>query len=218
MERKKLKVKKFNQKKKKNKKIYRWKFLRKGMVSVYNNLKWIKNKWNKVEGKLVMCENGLHCSKEPCDAFSYIPFGEILAKVECRGKHLKSNDKECWEEQRVVKAYKWTKKDSVALAIFSAELVIDNFERVYPEDKRPREAIEAAKKWLKNPTEENRFAARAAAGAAYETAIEAARADDGAPGAAARVVNEAVRAAGVVAKKKIRAFFRRQVKKLKKIY
>lgn len=49
---------------------------------------------------------------------------------------------------RIVKAYKWTPQDSVKLAIYSAELVIDIFEKQYPDDKRPRLAIEAAKAYL----------------------------------------------------------------------
>ena len=52
---------------------------------------------------------------------------------------------------------------SVKLAIFAAELVIKNFEDKYPNDKRPREAIEAAKKWLELQTTEAASAARSAA-------------------------------------------------------
>ena len=63
---------------------------------------------------------------------------------------------------RIVKAYNWTKEDSVEFSIYVAELVIDIFEKKYPNDKRPREAIESAKNWLKNPTEENRQAAASA--------------------------------------------------------
>jgi len=61
---------------------------------------------------------------------------------------------------RIIKAYKWTKNDSVAFSIFAAELCIDNFEKVLPNDKRPREAIEAAKRYLENPTEEKRISNR----------------------------------------------------------
>ena len=57
---------------------------------------------------------------------------------------------------KLVKVWKWQKKDSVAIAIYSAELCLENFEKVFPNDKRPREAINAAKRWLENPTEENR--------------------------------------------------------------
>jgi hypothetical protein len=51
-------------------------------------------------------------------------------------------------------------------AIFAAEQVIDIFEKKYPNDKRPREAIEAAKRVLKSPTAANKEKARAAAAAA----------------------------------------------------
>ena len=60
------------------------------------------------------------------------------------------------------------------LAIFAAEQVLDIFERRYPDDKRPRQAIEAAKKVLENDTEETRRAAAYAASAAYAGAAPSA--------------------------------------------
>jgi hypothetical protein len=148
-------------------KIYkRYKFLREGLKSENGNLEWKIDKWNKAEGKLVMCSQGLHACKDPYDAFSYVQ-GEILALVECRGKHLTVGNKECWREQRVIKTYKWTKKDSLRLAIYSAELCLNIFEKMYPEDKRPREAIEAAKKVLFKDTAKNRSAADSTSSAAW---------------------------------------------------
>jgi len=44
-----------------------------------------------------------------------------------------------------------------------AERVLPLFEEEYPEDMRPRMAIEAARRWAENPTEENLNAAAAAA-------------------------------------------------------
>jgi hypothetical protein len=148
----------------------RWKFLRKGTKSQNGNLKWRKGKWVSVEGELDMCHWGLHACKKPYQAFTFVQ-GEILALVECRGEHLTDDDKECWREQRVVRAFKWTKKDSLKLAIFSAEQVLHNFEKEFPSDKRPREAIEAAKKVLFKDTKENRGAsAESAAWSAAESA------------------------------------------------
>ena len=117
--------------------------MREGFKSNTGECTWKKGEWKKYEGKIEICESGFHCSKEVYQAFSYVQ-GEILAQVECKGKNDVQDDKEVYSEMRMVKAYKWQKKDSVALSIFSAELVIDNFEKVCPEDKRPREAIEAA--------------------------------------------------------------------------
>jgi len=164
----------------------KYKFLRlkeDKIVSEYNNeFIWQIGKWYKEEN-ISMCKRGFHCSKKPLGALNWVQ-GEVLAMVEARGKAIKDTDKECWEEMRILKAYRWTKKDSIALAIFSAELVIDNFEKEYPNDDRPRKAIEAAKKVLKRDTDIN----RSAAGLAAESAVWSA-------GLAARSAGSAARSA-----------------------
>jgi len=66
------------------------------------------------------------------------------------------------------------RKQKIKYAIYAAEQVIDIFEKEYPDDKRPREAIEAANKVLESDTKENRGAARYAAGAARYAADAAA--------------------------------------------
>ena len=150
--------------------VTRWKFLREGMKSASGNCKWVKGVWQKPIKNIHLCATGYHCSQKPYDAFSYVQ-GEILAQVEVKGERETDKNKEVWENMRVVKAYTWTKKDSVAFSIFAAELVFANFEKLYPADDRPRKAIEAAKAWLKNPTKENEAAARSA----YSAADSAAR-------------------------------------------
>jgi hypothetical protein len=59
-----------------------------------------------------------------------------------------------------------TRKQYSAYAIFAAEQVLNNFELAYPNDQRPRLAIEAAKNVLQNDTRETRAAAGKVAGAA----------------------------------------------------
>jgi hypothetical protein len=54
----------------------------------------------------------------------------------------------------------------VEMACRFAESVLDVFEKEYPDDKRPREAIMAARAWIKNPCQETRDAAAYAADAA----------------------------------------------------
>ena len=83
------------------------------------------------------------------------------------------------------------KRLSVEVAIFAAEKALPIFEKKYPTDKRPREAIEAAKGWLNNPSEENRLAAAEAASAA----VSAAWAADAATWAAARAAEAAAASA-----------------------
>ncbi|MFA5195966.1 MAG: putative immunity protein [Bacteroidales bacterium] len=68
------------------------------------------------------------------------------------------------------------KNQSVQYAVFAAEQVIDIYEGKYPNDKRPRNAIEAAKAYLKNPSKKTK--ADAAYAAAYaDDAYAAAYAD-----------------------------------------
>ena len=66
------------------------------------------------------------------------------------------------------------KKQAVQYAIFAAEQVIDIYEKKYPDDKRPRNAIEAAKAYLKHPCAKTKAAAASAAYAASAYAAAAA--------------------------------------------
>ena len=157
----------------KQKTIKRWKFLHRGFKSSQGEIKWKIGKWAKPIKDLEICEQGYHCSKGIYQAFSYVQ-GQILALVECKGKHQSQDDKEVWETMRVIKAYRWTKKDSVSLAVFAARLCLDNFERAYPNDKRPREAIEAAERFIKYPTRSNKEAAESAARSAAWSAARSA--------------------------------------------
>ena len=115
-----------------------------------------------------------------------------------------------WANWTIVRVM--TRPQYLAYAIYAAEQVIDIFEKKYPNDKRPRKAIEAAKAVLENDTTETRAAARDAAGAVGAAAWDAwaaawaARDAAGAARAAAWAARDAAgaaRDAGVDMKKKI---------------
>jgi len=145
------------------------------ITSSHQGLTWKVGEWKKEEKPLEICSVGLHCSENILDALSYVS-GEYLARVEVRGEHVSKEDsKEAWSEMRLKKVYRWTKKDSVALAVFAAEQVIGIYEKYKPEDKRPRNAIEAAKRWLLGEIsdEELKEVRRADAAAAYAYAATA---------------------------------------------
>ena len=134
---------------------------------------WHIGEWQSVrDNELIICENGFHCSRTCYQAFTYVQ-GEILAQVEVSGASIVNDDKEAWQKMRLVRVWRWQKHDSVALSIFAAELVLENFEKMYPDDKRPRAAIDAARRWLAAPTEENAESARSAAMAAESAAMAA---------------------------------------------
>jgi len=68
-----------------------------------------------------------------------------------------------------VKSLNPDKRLSATIAIFFAEDVLPIWEKKYPEDIRPRKAIEAAKAWLANPCEETATAAGVASHAALDS-------------------------------------------------
>jgi hypothetical protein len=187
-----------------------WKSMQSGLRSGVGDMTWTVGTWKKHEGKLDMCHSGFHASVWAIDAMRYVGC-EVLALVEVRGKHLAQDDKQCWSEMRVVRAYEWTKPDSVAMAIYAAELVIGEYEKQYPDDKRPRQAIEAAKAWLENSTEENRAAAYAAHAAVYaaDAAAYAAR--------VAYAAAYAARAAYAAAPNKVEGWIQERIKTLKEV-
>jgi len=111
----------------------------------------------------------------------------------------------------------------VKIAVYTAKLVLPIWQRKYPDDLRPQHAVEAAEKWIENPSEENRQEAAASRAAAWEAweaweawaaeaaarAARAARAAAAAEAAArAAEAAEAAAAAGVNATKTIVDYIR----------
>ena len=109
------------------------------------------------------------CSKEDMDRAEKELKGDISLICNTLLKENRFNAAN-WLITRVM-----TKKQCIEYAIFAALRVIGIFEKEYPKDKRPRLAIEAAEKYLKNPCEKTRDAASYAANA-VSYAIYAARA------------------------------------------
>lgn len=154
--------------------MYKFLRLRNGkIVSEHGEQVWEVGKKYSVEGRIECCRNGYHASDTPLDALNYVN-GEVLAICEGSGNSDIQSDKSAWQNMTITKAYKWQKVDSVALAIYCAEKVIGIYEAKYPGDNRPRNAIDAAKKWLAEQTKENENAAYAAADAAARAADRAA--------------------------------------------
>lgn len=192
-----------------------YKFLRTGLKSEYGDCQWTIGEWKKEEN-IAICSSGFHASEKVFDAFSYVR-GELLARVEVRGDCIKQSDKQVWSEMRIVKAYRWKKEDSVALAIFAAEQVISVYEKKYPNDERPRKSIEAAKAYLENPSARAAaratraaLAARAAARAAYAAYAARSAADAAYAAADAAIAADAINI-------KIEKWMRKRIKTLEEV-
>jgi hypothetical protein len=87
---------------------------------------------------------------------------------------LKTNHdhKQHWSNWLI--SHSLSKMDRIRYAVYAAEQVIDIFEKKYPKDKRPREAIQAVKRYIKNPTEENKERCKDASYASWTAYSEAA--------------------------------------------
>ena len=66
-----------------------------------------------------------------------------------------------------------TRDQYLRYAIYAAKQVLHLYEKQYPDDKRPREAIRAAERCLKSNTQKNKAAAWAAWAAAWAVAGDA---------------------------------------------
>ena len=133
---------------------------------------FVYRRWHQVSGPLVLCGNGFHCSANFVDAMSYVTPG-TLAVVAVDGEHLVDTNKECWERIQVIRWATLTRRKSVDIALYCAADVLPIWERAFPDDDRPAIAIEAGRKWLKDPSAA-RDAAFSEAGAAAGAAAWAA--------------------------------------------
>ena len=152
-----------------------YKFLTSEMTSKYNpSCKWVVGEWKKHEGPLEMCGAGFHYCREPLDAFAYA-YGGMLAVIEARGDEIQKGNKLDASEMRIVKVVD-AKLVAVRFAVACARRVLPIFEQHYPNDDRPRKAIEAAEAWLEQPSASRASrAASEASWAASEAASRAAR-------------------------------------------
>jgi hypothetical protein len=131
-----------------------------------------------VEGDLKLCNNGLHASVHPLDAASYAAEGQTTLCLVELTEVVKDERKVCGRTRKILKAFDATKLLQ-EFAIWCAEETLHIFEDRFPNDDRPRLAIEAAKIVTENPTEKNKSAADAAAYAAAYAAGNAAYAAAG---------------------------------------
>ena len=114
----------------------------------------------------------------------------MLAQVEIAGKVIKGDDKITCEKMRILHAYRWEKRDSVEMSVYAAELVVENFEKVFPNDTRVRDTINLVNKYLTDPSSVTEDKLRSAwsaawsAGSAAESAESAAWSAESAESAA----------------------------------
>ena len=168
--------------------------------------KWVPGQSRTLKGEIIPCQRGYHASPSLWQALTYAP-GPVACRVELSGEIIPHNgDKFAASTRKLIAAVN-VDKDLRLFAADCAEHVLYLFEREYPNDDRPRKAIQAARDFAEGrisaaaratPADAAWNAARAAwnAGAAARAAAAGAA---GAAEAAARVAAEAARDAAAAA-------------------
>ena len=154
---------------------YKW--LKPDRTTTYQGVKWPKRVgvWTPDETPK-LCASGWHLATHQGIA-GHARTGAVLWIAEGRGASVVAEDKVAFSSARLVSQVgTLTQVIAVQWAAECARRVLKHYEDRHPEDKRPREAIQAALKWAKDPTETNHDAAYAAAKAAYAAYAAAAAA------------------------------------------
>ena len=158
---------------------YKW--LKPDRTTTYQGVKWPKRVgvWTP-DVTPVMCVSGWHLATHEGIA-EHARTGAVLWIAEGRGASVAAGDKVAFSSARLVSQVgTLTQIIAVQWAAECAKRVLRHYEDRYPEDKRPREAIQAALKWAKDPTEANRAAAADAAYVVYANNAAAYAASDAA--------------------------------------
>lgn len=154
---------------------------------------WTPGEWREVEGDLVPCRNGLHLV-EARDLLNWLVQDGIVWEAEYEGERVDDRRKVVVRKARITrKVGVLNCQILVEFGADCAEHVLPIFEARYPDDDRPRRAIEAARAWLRGDVPP--AAVADAAAAAGEAAGVADAADAAATGAASVAYHSAYCAA-----------------------
>ena len=143
-------------------------------------------KWMPKIDNIEPCVRGYHLCEEG-DLLEWL--NDEIYEAEGRGKSIRGTSKTVFEEARLIrKLDAWTERTARLFVADCAEIALPIYERHYPNDDRPRKAIEAARKYADGliSKEEIDAAGAAAWAAAWDAAWDAAGAAGAAAGAAAR--------------------------------
>ena len=178
-----------------------------GMKCRYDNRPIVPGQTLIYSGKepIALCERGLHASTRILDALKYAP-GRTISRVRLSGEILRGEDKIVATHRTCLWSFD-ARYILIAWAADCAERALLRERKAGREPDPPCfEAIEAARRFVKDPTKENRKAARAAgnaaeaAGDAAWTAGKAAAAAGDAAWTAGNAAEAAVNAAWAAGK------------------
>jgi len=147
-----------------------FKFISSELKSREGDCTWEIGVWKKHVGEIKLCSSGFHSSPTALKSLDYV-YGDRWFIVEQRGKRILGEDKAVYSEMRLVNELPISILQEFGIAC--AWHALKFYEDKYPNDFRVRDAIKAAEKCLKDPSEENKSAARSAAWSAGSAARSA---------------------------------------------
>jgi hypothetical protein len=109
------------------------------IVADWDGSVWRRNEWRDIAGNPVLQAQGFYASGSITDALQW--FGNVLAEVEVRGGSASGRVMTAHQGMRITRAWKLSRQDWLELAVYAAELVLPIFESRFPDDERPRTAI-----------------------------------------------------------------------------
>ena len=137
---------------------------------------WTPGEWMpEIQGELELCANGYHLT----DADHLLDWlNASVYEAEPSKEMLEGNDKIVCRSVRLLRKMHWSDRIARLFACDCAERVLPIYEKDYPKDKRPRQAIEVARRYAEGKASDSELAAARAAAraAAWDAAGAAARA------------------------------------------
>jgi hypothetical protein len=119
--------------------------VRDDLTSENGELSWKIGVWNKVNGKIICCSNGLHAALMPRDSIRNV-YGQRWFISEARGEIVKEDNKFAASEMRIVEEI--PKIVLQRFAIWCAKDSLKYYEKKYPKDTRASDCIQAAENYL----------------------------------------------------------------------
>jgi hypothetical protein len=137
----------------------------------------VEGEWLQVKGTLIPCERGLHVCKGEEQLVSWL--GPAIWTVEVDGEQIELDEdmpKLVVRRARLVQRVEtWNDRTARLFAADCAERSVQSYERSYPNDQRPRDAVNTARRFANgNATAQELDAAGDAAWAAARAAAWAA--------------------------------------------
>lgn len=132
-----------------------FKTLLNGRIGRFSGVVWPEpGKWFEVEGELIPCIRGLHLCREK-DLLRWL--APEIWEAEYEGECIEEKDKLVVRKARLVRRIKsWNIATARLFELDCAEHFLWRYEKRYPEDGRPRKAIETARRYIERyPEVEN---------------------------------------------------------------